>query len=222
MSRVAGRALVDGRPCADERVLVVSGDMARLLAVTSTGAGGEFELELAEDGAAVLLLKVTEDVVTVVHERIDLAAADALEVAVDTSAGFVTLAGAVESDSGRPERLDVYLDPVRIEGVPDELEPFFKQHDHGVFDGRFVKRTIASREFAFRVRPGSYRIGAEYLNYDRPMMSAPSFENYLAARATSDGADLAGNEYVGFLVDVDRDRRVVLSLRVVQDEELVG
>jgi hypothetical protein len=221
---VRGSLLVDDQPSTDQKLLLISADMERLLAVTTTGAGGQFEFALPAQGdtEAIILAKITGGFVGPVHWQVDLPQPAALEISVDTKNSF-NVEVTVESSAGYPERLDVFLDPVTVDGVPEQLQRFFKQEDQGVFSSHFLEVPI-DKAFSFRVSAGTYKIGAHYIVEERPMMDDPAFKNFVTntAEVLPERDHLEGDPYGGFALTVNEDVNLVLSLRVLDDEELFG
>lgn len=222
---VRGILLVDGKPSTDQKLLLISQNMDLLLAVAMTDSDGQFEFSLPaqDESKAIVLAKITGGYVGLSYRPIDLPQAAPLEMEIDTSNSF-NLAIAVESSVGYPERLDAFLDPVVVDGVPEQLQPFFKQVDQGVFSSHFLEMPMDNKAFSFKVRAGTYKIGAHYIVEDRPMIDSPAFENFVTDTAVllPGGKQLEGDPYSGFAVMVDKDVNVVLSLRVLDDEELFG
>ena len=200
-----------------EVLLFGPGERPPLLATGVTDGAGAFALEVddAADSATVLV-KLKGDLVGVLARKVSLPAAAPVELRPGVS---FTLSGSIENGDGE---LILALEPARPEGVPERLWPFINQRAEGVFDGRFETRRLEGRTFAVRLLPGVWRVGAEFLDHNRPNIIEPDFHNYLtaAARSEPDGAELVGTEYTGYEVDVQEDRRVTLTLREVDDAEL--
>jgi hypothetical protein len=91
--------------------------------------------------------------------------------------------------------------------------------DRGVFSSHFSERSIEGTTTNFRVKAGSYRIGGSRIIEDRRMLVNPTFDNFIASSAKLEppGNQLEGDPYGGFAFDVDKNVRVVLSLRVSED-----
>jgi hypothetical protein len=229
VSVVNGSLLLDGRPLPAQRVLLISGEMTALLASATTNEDGDFELDVPKDarqGSVHLLVKIQGPVVGLVHRTVDLADdGDDLEIRIDTNRGaFHTVSGTVATTKGWPPSLDIFVNPVQVEGVPAELARFFFRRDERVVESTFFKTRLAgqTREFALTLAAGTYRIGGGHLNYNRPNLADPDFENYTVARVEADGDPdpLPGNPSSGYELDVGRDRRITMTIEVVPDEAL--
>ena len=183
------------------------GERPPLLATGVTDGAGAFALE-ADDaaGAATVLVKLTGDVVGVLARKVALPAAAPVELRPGAS---FTLSGTIENGDGE---LILALDPARPEGVPERLWPFINQRAEGVFASRFLTLPLSGPAFSVRLLPGVWRVGAEFIDYERA--------NYVTASARSDGAELPGTEHGGYELDVHDDRQVTLTLREVGDAEL--
>lgn len=190
----------------------------RLLATAVTDVQGAFALEpgTAElPSTGIVVAKFKDDVVGVLTSEIELPPATAIEL--DATGPFHSVAITLESDAGLPRELTVIADPVRPDGVPQDVVPFLNQRAVGVFDGRYAARTVTPPSSELRLQRGTWRLRGESVNSDRPNIEAPGFRNYVTAevRSEPDGATLPG-----FELDVDRDRSITLVLRELPDEEL--
>lgn len=210
---IRGRFTVDGEPVEGEDVLVLGGDPPRLRAAVATGPGGAFEAELPAEGPVVLVGRASRDGLAV-------ASADGGDpVELDARGPLHALAVEIHSDDGYPERLQLFLDPLEVDGVPAERLPFAWGVEPGVFNARFWEQEVTGRRVELRVQAGSWRIGALFVDDERPMMPAPDFKNYVAQRAVADGGELPASGS-GFAIEVRGDRAVRLDLRELRDDEL--
>lgn len=225
---LTGLVQLDGQALTGSRLLLISGDMTTFLDSTTTSEDGAFEIAVPDEhqgSQVVLLLKVQGPVVGLLHRVIDLQneASYKEEFQLKTSSSdFHNLNGKVVSTSGWPPYLNVSIDPVHVEGVPEPLEKFFRWQDERVVESTFFKQRVDGDTFNLRVMPGTYKLAANYLNYSRPQLTNPDFENYIATKAEADGESqsLPGERYSGYVLDVKRDRHVVFTIEVVPDEEL--
>ena len=225
---MTGLVQLDGQALPGGRVLLISGDMTRFLGSTTTDEDGAFEIAVPAEhrrSQVVLLLKVQGPVIALVHRLIDLEGDGwgPHEFRLDSAQGdFHNVSGEVLSTTGWPPYLTMFVDPIHIETIPEPLEKFFRWQDERVVESYFFKKRLDGEVFSLKVMSGVYRVGASYLNYFRPEMVNPEFENYVAVRAEADGESqpLPGERNSGYLLDVKRDRHVVLTIEVVPDEEL--
>lgn len=227
---LTGLVQLDGQALSDSRVLLISGDMTSFLGSTTTSEDGTFEIAVPAEhqrSQVVVLVKIQGPVVGLLHRVVDLQnnSGDPLAFRIDTnSASFHKIEGRAISTSGWPPYLNVFIDPVHVEDIPAPLEKFFRWQDERVVESTFFKLRIDGETFSLRVMPGTYRIGANYLNYFRPEIVNPDFENYRASKAEADGESqpLPGEPNSGYLLEVKRDRQVVFTIDVVPDEELTS
>lgn len=224
---LTGLVQLDGQALTGSRVLLISGDMTSFLGSTTTSEDGAFEIAVpaGNQGQVVLLLKIQGPVVGLVHRVIDLQNDGSAQqkFQINTSSqSFYNINGKVVSTSGWPPYLNVSIDPVNVEGVPEPLEKFFRWQDERVVESVFYKHRVDGDTFKLRVMPGTYKIAASYLNYFRPEQTNPDSENYIASKAEADGESqpLPGERYSGYVLEVKRDREVVFTIDVVPDEEL--
>ena len=92
------------------------------------------------------------------------------------------MTGTVETTSGWPPYLTIFVRPVHVEGIPAELEAFFDRRDERVVESTFFKTRLDGREFELTVQDGTYQIGGSHLNYKRPTLADPDFEQHEAQR----------------------------------------
>jgi hypothetical protein len=222
---INGILLLDGQPLADQDILLISADMERFLGACATGPDGRFTYALsahAAPAAVVVLAKVKASVATVLYQAVEVPQAAPVEFRVDSQRNFVTVTGSVDTTAGWPPHLNVFLNPVMIDGIPEQLQRFFRQKAKGVVGGYLIETAIREPAFALRVVPGVYAIGGAYLNYDRPMTVRPDYQNFIVQSVTvaPGGEQLSGDPYGGFRLSVAGDCQVRLALRVVEDREL--
>lgn len=210
---IDGRFTVAGDGAGGEDVLVLSGTPLRLRAVVPTGPDGTFEADRPARGPVALIGRAR-------RQGLALAAANANGwVALDAPAPLHRLTVELRSDAGFPDRLDVFLDPVELDGMPAELLPFATGVEPGVFSARFWEQGVTDQRFEVRVQPGVWRIGAAYIVGDRPNLVEPQFKNYVAHSAVANGQELPASGS-GFAVEMRGDRAITLELRELADEEL--
>jgi hypothetical protein len=218
MTQIAGTLRVEGRPLGGQDVLAFDPDGPSLLAVSATDDRGEFRLDLDGRAEAAVLAKIRADVQAVVAATVAVPAAQPVDL--DAAGPFFAISGRLESDVGFPERLDVFLDPVRVDGVPEALLPFATLKEQGVFEAHYVTRGVAEPEFAFRVAAGRWRIGGRMIDFERSSWVAPEHRNYVVDRVRAEEGELEGSWTSGFELDVAADRQIVLVLRELANDEL--
>jgi len=222
---IRGALRVDGQPVPGQDILVISRRLDAFLGATTTDANGEFSCTtaaLADASEVALLAKVKGPVVTAVFEVVKVPQTAPVEIDVNSHARFFRIDGRIESSVGWPDHLNVFLDPDSIDGLADALGRYLNLKDHGVFDGHFIYTPVRGKTFTFVVAPGAYRIGGDFIVYERPMLANPGFQNVIVNEVTlgPGGDELPGNPYRGFSLKVDADVQVTLALRVVEDREL--
>ena len=211
---VRGSVAVEGRPVGGQDVLAMPPGGGPALAVARTDDTGAFALDV--DGDVALLAKVRTDALGVAAGS--AGAGDDAALVVEGPLASVSVR--VESDVGFPDELDVFFTPEALAGVPAELMTFVTQREPGVYETRFVKRSVTEREWTVRLQAGVWRLGAEYVNLDRAHLARPDFLNYVTASASADGEALPGDRVEGFRLEVGGDRVVTLRLRELADSEL--
>ena len=86
--------------------------------------------------------------------------------------------------------------------------------------GPFALVTAAIQSDAGYAR-GAWKLGGEYVVYERPMIVQPDFSNYVVDRVlTEDGEELPREGRKGFRLEADGDTSITLVLRERDDSEL--
>jgi hypothetical protein len=114
----------------DQDILLLSADMARFLGACATGPDGRFTCALparATPETVVVMANVKASAVTVLYQAIGVPQAAPVEFRVDSHKKFLTVTGSVDTAAGWPPLLNLFLNPVMIDGVPERLQRFFNQ-----------------------------------------------------------------------------------------------
>ena len=201
MSPIAGTLSVEGRPVGGQDVLAVAGD--EVVASALTDDLGRFSLD-APEGATVIG-KVRTGTYGVVARVVEAGGLD-----LDLGAPLPALDIALESEHELPARIDLTLDPVRLDGVPDELMPYARMRGPGVLEGHFGRGVIDGARASVRVQPGAWRIAASSIDPDRTHV-----RSLVTGRVRADGDEVEGDALV-----VSGDRRITLVLRAATQNEL--
>lgn len=217
---VTGTLRLEGRPVGGQDVLAfdTAGDRPALLAAAITNDEGRFTLDLpTEPARAALLGKVRSGALAAVARSVELPTDD---VDLEIAGPFARVTASIESDAGLPERLNVFFDPVALGGLAEDLAPFASQKAPGVFEAHFAQRTVTGDELTISLAQGTWRLGGDFIVYERPMIVQPGFSNYVVDRVLrEDGAELP-RERGGFVLEADGDVRLRLVLRELADAEL--
>jgi hypothetical protein len=224
MAEIRGVVRADGKPVSGAAVLFVTRAMDALLSAATTDANGAFSGRISggDHSEAIALARISGSVVGLQQRPVDLGRSEPVTFDFDLARDFVRLDGDIESSAGRPDVLDVWLNPVTLEGIPQQLQRFFRQQGPGVFGAYFSKVAVKGDSFSFRVKRGTYQLGGDRINYDRAVIGEPKEKDYVVHAATlvPENTPLQGDETLGFTIHADRDRKVVLWLRVVEQAEL--
>jgi hypothetical protein len=212
MPSLNGTLRVEGSPVAGQLVLAYDRPGGALLATATSGLDGTYKLALPDTGASVTLLaRFVGEVNGAIARRVatPLSKKEDLELSGPLPVVRVLL-------DGGPGRAIVFADPASLAGVPAELEPFLDQRAAGVFDSAFVERDVQGSETTFVLAPGLWRLGARF-EIDGPAEIGVNPEPWGATSATDadTGAELAGERYCGFELEVAGDRAVTLRLEAV-------
>jgi hypothetical protein len=220
---LTGRVRIDDRPAAEQRVLLISGDMTTLLGSAVTGESGDFSFAAAPAAATVVLLvKIRGPLLALAHRVVDLRqdGARPQEFRFDTNGADIhELRATIATTADWPPYLRIVVDPVHLAGVPAALERFFLVQDERVVEESFFHLQVENRAFSLKAQTGQYRIDGGYRIKNRLMAITPSVPDYVIRDVAVSGADrnAAGGPDGRFLVDLDRDREVTLTIAPVQD-----
>jgi hypothetical protein len=201
VSPIAGTLSVEGRPVGGQDVIALAGE--EVVAGALTDDLGRFSLD-APEGATVIG-KVRTGTYGVVARVVEAGGLD-----LDLGGPLPALDIALESEHELPARIDLTLDPVRLDGVPDELMPYARMRGPGVLEGHFGRGVIDGARASVRVQPGAWRIAASSIDPDRTHV-----RSLVTGRVRADGDEVEGDALV-----VSGDRRITLVLRAATQNEL--
>jgi hypothetical protein len=197
MIAIAGMLLLDGRPAAGQRVLLLSSDMRQLIAATETDDAGRYTLE----GSGVIVAKIRSPVI-------------AMQVSPSTRPDFhfetqklcslhidiVPVPGVQAND------IDISITPAHLDDIPASVEAFFLRREERVVDSAYFETRTSARSIDVAVQRGTYRIYASRIDYGRPESTVPLPPNLKAETVT---------------IAVDHDQSVRVQLAVLPDEALL-
>lgn len=222
--RIHGTLRVDGHPVRPARVIAVSGDPASVSGADVVRDDGRFEIRVPGTVERVVVMAgVTDPVVAVAHQAVDLDGSQAsVALVVDTARQpFHPLSGAIEIPGRRPPFISLTVDPVHLDGVPTSLEPLLRRRDDRVVDASFLRLHLDEPRFDLTLQQGTYRVDAGYVDRSRPNIVRPDFDNHVTRLARVDGADVPAPErFGGIELGVTRPVQLTLVLAVLPDEEL--
>lgn len=217
---LAGRVHVDGRPAGGQDVLLFAQESRSLEGVATTDADGAFRLPLpTRQGGLVVLAKLRGEVCSAVAVPVPEGATDEIHVDVEDE-DLRELRGSIHGDDALP--LTVRLDLVRVDGVPGWLVDLATFQGPGVMEPSFAEVPVPDGHFRVRVRPGRYRIRGDRVVYDQARVRGPRETSVIVDRARLEpgGTELPGEPWGGFVLDIDDDVEVALSVRRLGDSEI--
>ncbi|MCA1577387.1 MAG: hypothetical protein LC794_08495 [Acidobacteria bacterium] len=221
---LTGLLELDGVVMAGCRVLLLSGDMTRLLESTTTDAHGVFRFAVSETGQSrvVVLAKISHPVLSISYRTIEPAihGFGPHRISLDsTTELFGSIRGHVVSDEPGPPYVLVHIDPVRLIGIPEPLEKFFRTVDANVVESWFSQVRLDGDRFAIRVQNGTYRIDAQYFSKRESQLDEHA-RNYSLRQATADGEETIHFEapFASFTLNVERDREVEMKIGAIHTD----
>jgi hypothetical protein len=219
---LTGRVFVDGRPFRGARVLLLSGDASKVLGGTVTDDAGRFEfpLEHADDqDRRHLLVKLQGPILAVSHRVVDLDSAnpEPVEVRIESDGPeFHRLHAQVDATVEAVPPIRLFITPLNMTGIPPEIERFFLRQSERVVEDAFYTQRLEAPSLELTVQDGTYRIGGESLSKAGPLAGGMP-ANYAIVGMTINGESepAPGDRISGFLVQVDRDREITLTVEEV-------
>ncbi len=219
---LTGLLELNGVAMAGSRVLLISGDMTRLLESTTTDDSGAFRFALTEPAQSTMIVmaKIQGPVLSISYRIIDVAlhGLGPHRISIDSSSElFHSVRGHIDSAEGWPPYLLLHVDPVHLPGIPAQLEKFFRTVDEHVIESWLYQQRIDADSFILRVQKGVYRLDAGYFVKSAPQTN---IEQYAMTQVTDDGnpVQLTSPPYSSFLLDVNRDRNVRIIIAPVNTE----
>jgi hypothetical protein len=221
---LTGLLELDGNAMAGCRVLLISGDMTRLLESTTTDDDGSFRFAMSDtaESRVVVLAKIAQPVLSISYRTIDVAThgLGPHRISLDSTTDlFHSIRGHVVSDESQPPFVLVHIDPVRLIGIPEPLEKFFRTVDANIVDSWFSQIRLDSDSFEIRVQNGTYRIDAQYFSKRESQLDEGS-HNYSLRQATADGEETIHFQapFESFTLDIQRDREVEMKLGAIDPD----
>jgi len=206
------------------RVLLISGDMTRLLESTTTDDSGVFRFAVtdAAQSRVVVLAKITQPVLSISYRVIDLAThgLGPHRISLDsTTELFHSISGNILSDEPGPPYVLVHIDPVRLIGIPEPLEKFFRTVDENVIESWFSQVRLDGDSFEIRMQNGTYRIDAQYFNkWESQLGEGPGNYSLRQATANDEKPIDFSSAFGSFTLDVERDRNVEMKIGLIETD----
>jgi hypothetical protein len=163
---VNGTLILEGRPLGGQDVLALAG--GQLVAATVTDDRGAFSLQGTGDAALTVVAKVRGSSMYGFVGRV-VEPGEAADLALPAPFALaVQIAG-----EDLPERLDLALDPVHLDGVDDALLGLANLRPDGLMDAHFGRRVIDLEGTELKLQPGTWRLTASWEDPDH--FDAPAY-----------------------------------------------
>jgi hypothetical protein len=222
MMAINGIVLLDGHRVPNARVLLLSSEMNQLLASASTSIDGKYEIKFSPADSVVLVVKIQGPVLALDHRLIKPGEfLSQQDFNINTSLdAFCTVEGEIITDEHEaPSYVEVDITPVHLNAVPSAIEKFFLRFDKGVVDASYYEERVSSNHFKIKVQKGSYRISGQNIIYKGPDSTLPALPNFIVGNIFADEEKdpLPGEQFGGFILDVRRDRKILMNLKILAD-----
>jgi hypothetical protein len=222
MSVINGIVFLDGQCASNVRILLLSSDMNQLLASTSTSNDGKYEIKFSPADSVVLLVKIQGPVLALDYRLIKPGEfLNQQDFNINTTSdAFSILEGEIITDEHEaPSYVEVDITPAHLNAVPSAIEKFFLRFDKGVVDASYYEERVSSNHFKIKVQKGSYRISGQNIIYKGPDSTLPAPPNFIVGNIFADEEKdpLPGEQFGGFILDVRRDRKIRINLKILAD-----
>jgi len=222
---INGIVLIDGCGVPNSCVLLLSSDMNQLLASTSTSIDGKYEMEFLPAEPAdslVIVVKIQGPVLALDHRLVKSGEfLNQQDFNINTSSdAFCTLEGEIiVNEHEAPPYVEVAITPAHLNEVPSAIEKFFLRFDKGVTDASYYEERVLSHHFKIKVQRGSYRISGQNIIYKGPNSTLPTPPNFIVGNVFADDEKdpLPGEQFGGFTLNVQRDRKISMHLKILSD-----
>jgi hypothetical protein len=225
---ISGMVLINGRGSDDQVVLVLSNDMTRLIASTTTGADGRYAIEMNTNGkntSVVLVLKIQKPILALKFRRIEIRRdIPQQDFNVDTTSDeFCTLQGDIVTNQNElPPYVEISINPTHLNGIPSEIEKFFFRRSEKVVDADYYETRITDHHFELRLQRGIYRISGAHIVYKNEGMILPKTTSFVVDKIFADNEKipLSGEKLGGFTLNVESNRKIKMHLEILSDKTI--
>jgi hypothetical protein len=202
--------------------------MNQLLASTSTSIDGKYGIEFLPAEPAdsmVIVVKIQGPVLALDHRLIKPGEfLNQQNFNINTSSdAFCTLEGEIIADGhDAPSYVEIAITPAHLNEVPSAIEKFFLRFDKGVTDASYYEEHVSSNHFKIKVQKGSYRISGQNIIYKGLDSTLPAPPNFIVGSIFADDEKepLPGEQFGGFILDVSRNREILMHLKILSDKTI--
>lgn len=223
---ISGMVLINGRGADDQVVLVLSNDMTRLIASTTTGTDGHYAIEMNTNGndtSVVLVLKIQKPILALKFRKMEIKSSVLRQdFSIDTtSEEFCTLHGDIVANQNEmPSFVEVSISPTHLNEVPTEIEKFFFRRSEKVVDAAYYETKVIDHHFELRLQRGIYRISGAHIVYKNEGTILPKTTNFVVDKIYADDekTPLPGEQLGGFTLNIESERKIKMHLGVLSDK----
>ncbi len=211
---IKGKVSIDGKGLNNQEIQFVNRANKEIIGFTITDNSGNFRFS-ADKGIKTIdiLFKIkTENLISVYY--MPFTDQEVMNLNVNLK-NYYDLILHIDSNEGWPPELNIFIDPVTVEDVPDYLTENFKMQSKNVMSSYFYRKPFKERTINLKLRKGTYNIGGEYILYDSMLDSS----NYIVKSAVilSKNKNLEGNIYNGFRLNFQGNSEIKLNLAKYRD-----
>jgi hypothetical protein len=223
MMILTGLLSIDGKPVADQEVMLVDADNIEVLEVCKTDAAGHFAMECGTvpDGHAMSLLAKFRQGEIATIEAVHVSATPAnQEFKIDLhTADLIAVSGKAVAKKLKPFSFELTIDLKSIAGIPDKLVPLFNMASRKSKFSCFHRRQITDHQFKVLVKPGTITLGGERIFTDQAMARHPQ-QNFVATQLElmPNREKLAGTIYLGYRLEVQNPCSVEMLLEPYRED----
>ena len=206
---INGMIFLNGTALAKQEVQFIDVKRKVILGVTWSEENGKFSFDNPQRNRddIDILYKIRDEHLASIYYQHLIANNSTVELDIDTST-FYDVTIEILSDSRYPKFLTVFVDPVKFDDVPGELEVYFKKQDNKIASSYYYRREFKEHLIKLKLRKGIYNIGGDYILPDSPGKE----ENYIVKKILQNDMALDGDRYNGFHLQVKGNCSVKMIL----------
>jgi hypothetical protein len=207
---IQGKLMINNSPLPNQEILFIDTSGKKILGSAFTNKEGIFNLkgEFSGKNPIDVLFKIKENELTSIYHR-TITDKKEIDLNIDTSTFFDIVIN-IKSNVGYPKQLNIFIDPLAFDDVPDHLAQYFNKQSDTVASSYFYRKPYAEKTVTLKLRKGIYNIGGEYILFDSPDQQG----NYTVKQALLNGShqSLEGNSHSGFKLFVNGNCTIEMIL----------
>jgi hypothetical protein len=216
---IAGVLTMEGKVLPSQEILLIQEKPIKVIASGKTDVNGNFSISLNTDAQNLhLVAKVRhEGIATILHRKLEKADFGTKKSLNLRKTELIAVHCSLLLPEGGPRSMDVFADLLAVEGVNQDLQPYFRYVSASVANSYFYRFPTSAIEFTWWVKPGKIRIGGDYIPQDGISADGPP-PGFAVTRVEMlpDCKVLNGTWMLGFELDVNIETHLELRVEEVE------